>query len=166
MQKRGIIYMIKGIILVIVITISYVPGAKAQIETGVNIMESAAQFGQIQYFRTLLKETGLDDKLAGDDTYTVFAPTDQAFNDIPDEEMQQLLENPDALRELLRSHITPGDIKAESLGNMDAVTMVDDTEFEVRQHEQGISINDALMVAADIVATNGVIHAVDKVFLP
>lgn len=142
------------------------PGAKAQVETGENIMTSAAQFGQIQYFRTLIEETGLDDMLNEDGPFTLFAPTDEAFNEIPEEELQELLESPDELREVLKLHITEGALQAEDLSGRDDLTMVNGVEISVDQHERGISVGDALLVAADIVATNGVIHAVDQVILP
>ena len=140
--------------------------AAAQVETGENIMDSASQFGQLQYFRTLLEETGLDEKLDGDESYTIFAPVDEAFNQIPEETMQELLEDPEALEALLLSHITKGERLASELGDMDNLTMINDVELELDQHEQGVSLEGAMLVAADIVATNGVIHAIDQVVMP
>lgn len=155
-----------GIALLITGLLLFQPEAKAQVETGENIMTSAAQFGQIQYFRTLIEEVGLDDKLNEDGPFTVFAPTDEAFNEIPEAELQELLESPDDLREVLLAHIAEGAYQAEHMADRDDLTMVNGVEINVDQHERGISVGDALMVAADIVATNGVIHAVDKVILP
>lgn len=140
--------------------------AQAQIETGENLMNSASQFGQIQYFRTLLEETGLDDELNDDGPFTIFAPTDQAFQDMPAADLEELLANPDELRNVLRAHISEGMLLSEDLGTTEEIETVQGVVFEVNHHEAGISVSDALLVAADIIATNGAIHAVDKVLLP
>lgn len=167
MLRKYLIHLIKGITGALIFTLAYSPASNAQMETGRNVVESAAQFGQIQYFRTLVEETGLDELLTDEDeSFTVFAPTDQAFNNMDKEVLQGLLENPDELREVLRGHIISGSMVAEDLGTVDEITNLEDRVLEVEHHEKGINVGGALMVAADIVATNGVIHAVDNVLLP
>ncbi len=142
------------------------PAAKAQMETGMDIVESASQFAQIQYFHTLIVETGLEDKLREEGPFTIFAPTNQAFNDLPKDVMEGLLENPDELRDILRAHISSGTMLSDDLATVENIPTFQGTVFEVKQHEEGISIGDAQLVAADVVATNGAIHAIDKVLLP
>ncbi len=166
MIKQFVKHIAKGLSLVLLLTLIQVPGAQAQVETGENIVDSATQFGQIQYFRTLLEETGLDDELSQDGPFTVFAPTDQAFQEIENEELQNLLENPDELRNVLRAHIVNGSMVAEDLAATDNISTLEGSDFEVTHHEQGISVDEALLVAADIIATNGVIHAVNTVLMP
>ncbi|MDG5768131.1 fasciclin domain-containing protein [Balneolales bacterium ANBcel1] len=140
--------------------------ARAQMETGENIVESIGQFGQIQYFHTLLEDTGLVEKLEGDESYTVLAPTNQAFQEVPSEVMEELVGDVDKMRELIRAHIFPGAVQAGDLAGLDELTSVQGAEYEVVHGEQGISVGGVMMVAADIIATNGVVHATDAVILP
>ncbi len=140
--------------------------ANAQVETGEDIVDSAQQFGQIHYFHTLLQDTGLDEKLREDGPYTVLAPTTQAFQEVPEDVMEELLEDADKMRELLLAHVFEGTVRAEEFAGMDNITSVDGTEFVVSHTEQGISVDGAMLVAANIIATNGVIHAIEEVLLP
>lgn len=142
------------------------PSVKAQMETGMDIVESASQFAQIQYFHTLIVETGLDELLQGEGPFTILAPTNQAFNELPQEVMEGLLENPDELKDVLRAHISSGTMLVENLAAVDNIPSYEGTVFKVEHLEQGISVGGAMLVAADVVATNGAIHAIDKVLLP
>ncbi|MFO8030220.1 MAG: fasciclin domain-containing protein [Cyclonatronaceae bacterium] len=142
------------------------PAAKAQMETGEDLVESASKFGQIQYFHTLIVETGLDELLKEEGPFTIFAPTNQAFNEMDQEVLEGLLENPDELKEILRAHISSGTTLAGELGEMDNVPMIEGTVYEIKHGEQGITIGGAKLVAANVVATNGAIHAIDTVLMP
>ncbi len=142
------------------------PSVKAQMETGMDIVESASQFAQIQYFHTLIVETGLDELLQEEGPFTILAPTNQAFNELPQEVMEGLLENPDELKDVLRAHISSGTMLVENLAAVDNIPSYEGTVFKVEHLEQGISVGGAMLVAADVVATNGAIHAIDKVLLP
>jgi len=152
--------------LVLALMLLMSPAVKAQMETGMDIVESASQFAQIQYFHTLIVETGLEEKLREEGPFTIFAPTNEAFNELPEEVMQGLLENPDELRDVLRAHITSGTMLSEDLAAVDNISTFEGTVFKIEHHEQGISVGGALIIAADVVATNGAIHAIDKVLLP
>lgn len=142
------------------------PAAKAQMETGVDLVESASKFGQIQYFHTLVVETGLEELLKEEGPFTIFAPTDRAFNEMDQEVLEGLLENPEELREILRAHISSGTTMAGQLGEVDNIPMIEGSVFEVEHGEQGTTIGGAKLVAADVVATNGAIHAIDTVLMP
>ncbi len=142
------------------------PAARAQMETGMDLVESASQFAQITYFHTLVVETGLEEKLREEGPFTIFAPTNEAFNQLPDGVMEGLLENPDELRDILRAHISSGTMLAEQLSNVDNMPTHQGAVFEVQQSEDGIFIGEAMLVAADVVATNGAIHAIDTVLIP
>ena len=142
------------------------PSVKAQMETGMDIVESASQFAQIQYFHTLIVETGLDELLQEEGPFTILAPTNQAFNELPQDVMEGLLENPDELKDVLRAHISSGTMLVENLAAVDNIPSYEGTVFKVEHLEQGISVGGAMLVAADVVATNGAIHAIDKVLLP
>lgn len=158
--------LIKKIATLVLFVLLVSPAAKAQMETGMDVVESASQFAQIQYFHTLIVETGLEEKLREEGPFTIFAPTNQAFNDLPEGVMEGLLENPDELRDILRAHISSGTMLFDDLANVENIPTFQGAVFELDQHEQGISIGEAQIVAADVVATNGAIHAIDKVLIP
>lgn len=121
-------------------------------------------------FNTLVQAVqaaGLVDTLAGSGPYTVFAPTDEAFNQLPDGALEYLLqpENQDLLRQVLTYHVVPGEVTSsqistgaiESLSGGLAVRITDDNR---------VIVNNASVINADIETSNGVIHAVNRVLLP
>lgn len=104
--------------------------------------------------------------LTGDGPYTVFAPTDAAFFALPDGALDALLmpQNRDLLVKLLYNHVSYGDLTSDKLeaGSLDTF----DGAVEVAINPTGVSVGGANVVQADVEASNGVIHAVDKVLLP
>lgn len=121
-------------------------------------------------FNTLVQAAqaaGLVDTLSGEGPYTVFAPTDEAFSQLPDGALDYLLqpENQDLLQQVLTYHVVPGEVTAseitsgpvEAVGGGLAVLVTDDGR---------VIVNNASVVNADIQASNGVIHAVNRVLLP
>ena len=165
-KTRTVSGIMKKAVAVLMFAFLASPAAKAQMETGMDVVESASQFAQIQYFHTLIVETGLEEKLREEGPFTIFAPTNQAFNELPEGVMEGLLENPDELRDILRAHISSGTMLVDDLANLENISTFEGTVFELDHHEEGISIGEAQIVAADIVATNGAIHAIDTVLIP
>lgn len=135
-----------------------------------NIVEVAVADGGFENLVTVLQATGLDAILADEtQSFTVFAPTDAAFDALGEETVNALLADPDSLSDILLYHVVVGQvIDAETaislapttleMGNGDlvAVSLVDGELF----------INDAKVVSADIQASNGVIHVIDVVLQP
>jgi len=122
-------------------------------------------------FRTLLAAVtaaGLADTLAGDGPFTVFAPTDEAFAKLPPGTVKSLLkpENRDQLIAVLEYHVVSGRVYSDdAIGAEQAETLLG-REVRISVAGDGVRINDASLVAADIDAANGVIHVIDKVLLP
>ena len=104
--------------------------------------------------------------LSGEGPYTVFAPTDAAFNALPPGTLDTLLmpENRDLLVQLLYNHVAYGDVESEDLVSGSLATF--DGNVDVNVMPEGVMVNGANVVMADVDATNGVIHAVDQVLLP
>jgi uncharacterized surface protein with fasciclin (FAS1) repeats len=98
-------------------------------------------------------------------TYTVFAPTDEAFQALPQGALEFLTkpENKNLLRQILRYHVVPGNLTSKKLKSGRLKTLGGDVT--VRVTSQGVTINDASLLQADIPAKNGVIHAVNRVIL-
>ncbi|MEC4812741.1 MAG: fasciclin domain-containing protein [Scytonema sp. PMC 1069.18] len=118
---------------------------------------------------TVLKSAGLADTLSSGGPYTVFAPTDQAFAALPKETLRRLLqpENRETLARILRYHIIPGQITANELKRGELKTLADSPlNVQIDSATNQIAVNDASVIQPNIQATNGIIHAVNKVLLP
>ena len=133
-----------------------------------DIVDTAVGAGQFNTLVAAVQAAGLVDALKGDGPLTVFAPTDEAFAALPEGTVENLLkpENKDMLVDILTYHVLPGavmasDVNAKKLG----VEMLNGDTPTVTGWD-GVKIDGATVVSADIEASNGVIHVIDKVILP
>jgi len=108
---------------------------------------------------------GLQETLNGDGPFTVFAPTDAAFAKLPAETLESLLADKDALTKVLLYHVASGKVYAEDVMNMRTATTLNGEKVKV-EIEDGVTINNAKVVQADVKAQNGVIHVIDTVLIP
>jgi uncharacterized surface protein with fasciclin (FAS1) repeats len=120
-------------------------------------------------FNTLVRAVqaaGLADTLSTQGPFTVFAPTDQAFDNLPAGQLDTLLkpENRELLRSILLYHVAQGEIQSGQLQNGGLKTL--GGGLAVRVLPDRVFINDSTVVKADIPASNGVIHAIDRVLMP
>jgi len=96
----------------------------------------------------------------------VFAPTNDAFAELPDGALDELLKDKDKLRAVLTYHVVPGNIMSEDIkGKTTDVETVEGSTLAVDATD-GVMINDAMVIKADIKAKNGVIHVIDAVLMP
>lgn len=132
-----------------------------------DIVDTAVQAGQFKTLATALEAVGLVDALKGEGPFTVFAPTDEAFSRLPQGALDDLLkpENKAALSGVLTYHVVSGKVLSTDLKEGNVITL-DGGAVIVDFEGQGVKINDANVVQADITADNGVIHVIDKVLLP
>ncbi|MBL9048781.1 MAG: fasciclin domain-containing protein [Tabrizicola sp.] len=111
---------------------------------------------------------GLVDTLKGDGPFTVFAPTNAAFAALPPGTVEDLLkpENKDKLIAILTYHVVPGAVTSDQLAGqrMDVATVQGQTVHV--DGRNGVKVNKSRVTTADIIASNGVIHVIDKVLLP
>lgn len=135
--------------------------------TSGSVVEVAASNGSFKTLTAALKAAGLDKALASGGSYTVFAPTDEAFAALPKGTVEELLkpENKDTLVKLLTYHVIQGEKASTSLQSGDTETL-SGAPVKVNVSSGGVMVNDANVVQADIKANNGVIHVIDKVILP
>jgi uncharacterized surface protein with fasciclin (FAS1) repeats len=140
-------------------------GAYAQMKDIVDTAVAAGSFGTLV---AAVKAAGLVDTLKGAGPFTVFAPTDAAFAKLPKGTVEDLLkpENKAKLAAILTYHVLPSKVLAADIAGkaMNAKT-VQGSEIAV-DAKSGVKINDATVVTADVMATNGVIHVIDTVLLP
>ena len=119
-------------------------------------------------FATLVaavKAAGLEEALDGEGPFTVFAPTEEAFAKLPEGTIESLLANPEALKQVLLYHVVSGDVRAEDVVKLkDAKTL--NGEMINISTEDGVMINDAVVLKTDIDASNGVVHVIDTVLIP
>ena len=133
-----------------------------------DIVDTAIAAGQFNTLVAAVQAAGLVDTLKSEGPFTVFAPTDEAFAKLPAGTVETLLrpENRDQLVAILTYHVVPGKImSADIAGATTSVVTVQGGSLAVNATD-GVKINDATVVAADIETDNGVIHVIDTVVLP
>jgi uncharacterized surface protein with fasciclin (FAS1) repeats len=131
-----------------------------------NIVETAASAGKFKTLTSLVKRAGLAKTLQGRGPYTVFAPTDAAFAKVPDATLERLARNKAALRSVLLLHVAEGRLTAAKLTKRRSVKTLNGQRLRIRVLGGKVFVGGARVVKADVTASNGVIHAINKVLLP
>ena len=109
----------------------------------------------------------LADDLSGDGPFTVFAPTDDAFDALPAGTVEALLENPTGqLADILLHHVASGSVMSTDLSDGMMVTTLNGTELMVSISDNGVMIDNAMVTVANIEADNGIVHVIDAVLIP
>ncbi|HYD96548.1 MAG TPA: fasciclin domain-containing protein [Noviherbaspirillum sp.] len=130
-----------------------------------DIVDTAKSAGSFNTLIAAVQAAGLADTLKGPGPFTVFAPTDEAFSNIPKEKLDALLKDKAALTKVLTYHVVPGKVMAADVkaGN---VKTVEGSALSVSMKGGKVGVNNANVVKTDVVADNGVIHVIDKVVMP
>jgi uncharacterized surface protein with fasciclin (FAS1) repeats len=133
-----------------------------------DIVDTAVAAGQFNTLAAALDAADLIATLKGDGPFTVFAPTDEAFAKLPAGTVESLLkpENRDQLVAILTYHVVSGKVMAKDVVNLSEAKTVNGSDLSIKVMDGKVRINDATVVAADVAASNGVIHVVDTVILP
>ena len=132
-----------------------------------DIVDTAVEAGSFSTLVAAVQAAGLVDTLKGDGPFTVFAPTDDAFAALPEGTVEELLkpENKDQLISILTYHVVPGKVMSGDLSDDMSATTVQGSDVMI-DLDNGVMVQDASVVSADIETSNGVIHVIDKVILP
>jgi uncharacterized surface protein with fasciclin (FAS1) repeats len=132
-----------------------------------DIVDTAVAAGSFTTLVAAVEAAGLVETLKGEGPFTVFAPTDEAFAALPEGTVETLLmpENKDQLIAVLTYHVVPGKVMSGDLTDGMMAATVQGNEITVDLTD-GVKIDGANVVTADIEATNGVIHVIDAVILP
>ena len=140
--------------------------AASEVAAGGTIVDIASSTDGFGTLVTAVSAAGLVDTLNGEGPFTVFAPTDEAFAALPAGVLDALLlpENKDVLTQILTYHVVPGTVMAADITDGDVATVEGQTV--ALSTADGVTVNGAKVVQADIVADNGVIHVIDAVILP
>ena len=133
-----------------------------------DIVDIAASNDDFSTLVAAVSAAGLVDTLKGDGPFTVFAPTNAAFEKLPAGTVETLLkpENKDQLVAVLTYHVVPGKVMAADVVGLDSAPTVNGKDVHVRVKGGSVYINKSMVTATDIEASNGVIHVIDTVLLP
>ena len=130
-----------------------------------DIVDTAVEAGSFNTLAKALTEAGLVETLKGAGPFTVFAPTDEAFANLPAGILENLLKDKQKLTAVLTYHVVPGKVMAADVVRLTSAKTVEGQEIKISTMG-GVMVNDAHVVKTDILASNGVIHVIDKVILP
>jgi uncharacterized surface protein with fasciclin (FAS1) repeats len=140
-----------------------------------SIIETAVSAGSFKTLVSAVKAAGLVDALSGPGPFTVFAPNDEAFAKLPAGTVETLLADIPKLREILTYHVVSGNVRAADVtkmtqgGEQPMVATLQGSSLRIKMNgflNKTPYVNDAKVVATDVIASNGVIHVIDKVIIP
>jgi len=129
------------------------------------ITDTAARTPQLSTLSKLINDAGLADTLRGAGPYTVFAPSDDAFKAVPAKTMAELAANKELLKAVLTFHVLPGSVTAAEVKNGNAKS-VEGGNLALSKAGTFVTVEDAVVTQADVSASNGVVHIIDKVLMP
>ncbi|MBN3868839.1 MULTISPECIES: fasciclin domain-containing protein [unclassified Nostoc] len=130
-----------------------------------NIIDTATNNGSFNTLVAAIKAAGLVDTLQGPGPFTVFAPTDAAFNKLPPGTVDALLQDIPKLKKILTYHVVSGKVLAADVAKLKTAKTVEGSDVKI-DASNGVKINDAKVATADVAADNGVIHVIDTVLIP
>ncbi len=146
-------------------TLSALATVSAAQTSSVSVADALARDPQLSTLNSLVTKAGLVDTLKGAGPFTVFAPTNDAFKAVPQKTLDPGAATADLLKSVLTYHVLPAKVSAADVktGN---VKTVQGANVAVSKAGEFVTVEDAMVQKADIAATNGVIHTVDRVLMP
>lgn len=132
------------------------------------ITENITSGMNLATFASIIRHAGVVEQLAGKGPYTVFAPSNDAFEALPENELENLMkpENRERLREVVDNHIVAGALTANDLQDGAMLKTMGGAQLQVTKRNNTVAINGAEVEEANILSENGVIHIVGKVLAP
>jgi uncharacterized surface protein with fasciclin (FAS1) repeats len=131
-----------------------------------DIVEVAQANGNFGTLLSAAQAAGLVETLKGPGPYTVFAPTDAAFEKLPDGAVQSLLNDRERLRAVLLYHVVPGRVTSSQVAGMSQAETANGAAVRIRAQGGTVMVGNATVTQADVQASNGVIHVIDTVLMP
>ena len=168
MRKKATLYalLIAAMMLIgLCVAASDTMAASSEDTAEMDIVDTAIAAEDFTTLVSALQSAELVETLKGPGPFTVFAPTDEAFAKISPEELAALLENKTDLIAVLNYHVVSGEFMSTDLSDEMMVPTVQGENLTITTTD-GVMVNDAMVVQADIVCSNGVIHAIDTVLIP
>jgi uncharacterized surface protein with fasciclin (FAS1) repeats len=131
-----------------------------------NIVETAVAAGNFTTLLSLVKQAGLAETLSGKGPYTVFAPTDAAFEKVPKKTLKALGKDKAKLKSVLLYHVAEGRLAAKRVVKRSSIKTLNGERIRLRVRRGNVFVNNSKVVTADVRASNGIVHAVNRVLLP
>jgi uncharacterized surface protein with fasciclin (FAS1) repeats len=131
-----------------------------------NLVQTAIAAGQFKTLASLLQKSGLAGTLAGKGPFTVFAPTDVAFAKVPKATLASLAKNKSKLRAVLLYHVVKGKVTAAQAMKLRSAKTLEGKPVSIRVSGGKVIVGGATVVKANVMASNGVIHVINKVLIP
>ncbi|MDQ5944043.1 MAG: hypothetical protein QG658_109 [Patescibacteria group bacterium] len=131
-----------------------------------NIVELASANPEFSTLVTAIKAAGLVETLSSEGPFTVFAPTNAAFEKLPAGTLDSLLANPEQLKAVLTYHVVPDDVTAAEVVNLTSAPTVNGKTLTISVDGSTVKVNNATVTQTDIDASNGTIHVIDTVLIP
>jgi uncharacterized surface protein with fasciclin (FAS1) repeats len=131
-----------------------------------NLVQTAVAAGQFDTLATLLTKAGLVHTLERSGPYTVFAPTDAAFAKLPKSTVKALLANKAKLRAVLLYHVVPGKVTSAEVTKLSSAKTANGETVRIRVVGKRVFVNKARVTKTDVMASNGVIHVINRVLIP
>jgi uncharacterized surface protein with fasciclin (FAS1) repeats len=145
---------------------AFVPLAAAGGTNERNIVQTAVAAGQFKTLVALVKQAGLAGTLQGKGPFTVFAPTDAAFAKVPKATLAALAKDKSKLKAVLLYHVVSGKLTAAQVVNHRSLTTLEGGTLSIRTRDGKVYVNRARVIKANVMASNGVIHVINKVLIP
>jgi uncharacterized surface protein with fasciclin (FAS1) repeats len=156
-----------AVLAVTAIVLSIATGtATARTRADANIVQTAVAAGQFKTLVKLLTRAGLAGALQKAGPYTVFAPTDAAFNKVPKKTLNALLLNKAKLKAVLLYHVVSGKVTAGDVAKLSTAKTLSGKSVRIWLSGMNVFVNSAKVTKADVTATNGVIHVINRVLIP
>lgn len=130
-----------------------------------NIADALARDSKLSTLNQLLADAGLTDTLRGAGPFTVFAPTDDAFKAVPAKTMAELAANKELLRSVLSYHVLPGSVRSTEI-KVGSLKTVQGANLALASAGSMLTVEDAVVIEADLPATNGLVQVIDRVLMP
>ena len=131
-----------------------------------NIVQTAAGAGQFKTLVKLVKSAGLVSALSGKQKLTVFAPTDAAFAKLPKATLTALGKDKAKLKSVLLYHVVKGEVKAAKVVKLKSAKTLEGSSVKIAVRNGKVYVNKARVTTTDVLASNGVIHVINKVLIP
>jgi uncharacterized surface protein with fasciclin (FAS1) repeats len=151
-------------LVLLVLAVAATPASAARQDQ--DIVDTATAAGNFTTLTKLLKRAGLVSALKEPGPYTVFAPTDAAFAKVPQNKLDALLESRKKLRSVLLYHVVAKKLNAAQVANRKRAKTLNGKRVRFRVRDSKVYVNRARVTTADIGASNGVIHVINRVLLP
>jgi uncharacterized surface protein with fasciclin (FAS1) repeats len=131
-----------------------------------NLVETAVAAGNFTTLVSLVKQAGLAETLSGAGPYTVFAPTDKAFKKVPKKTLTALGKDKAKLKAVLLYHVAAGRLAAKRVVKRSSIKTLNGKRVKIRVRGRNVFVNRSKVITADVRASNGIIHVINRVLIP